>query len=189
MKINSQLIITVLLIFSSVVFLYRDEGIFAFEEWLIFKNSSLPVVYNSGIDLKQVERNLRQRHFFNDLKGKYSNPAYDVEQRVSFRLEAIFSRVKEILGMYPQMPYPKIVIYKNRDELSREYTRLFKVPGRYKSFYIHKLKTIFTSEQDISDSVIAHEFGHAVIDNYYNIVPPKKTSELLATYVDTHLDN
>ena len=42
--------------------------------------------------------------------------------------------------------------------------------------------------QDISDSVMAHEMAHAVIDNYFNVIPPEKTAELLATYVDSHLE-
>ena len=82
----------------------------------------------------------------------------------------------------------KIKIFRNREELSQEYTRLFGATQRYKSFYIHSLETIYTSMQDISDSVIAHEMAHAVIDNYFQVIPPEKTAELLATYVDSHLE-
>jgi predicted Zn-dependent protease len=47
--------------------------------------------------------------------------------------------------------------------------------------------TIYTSEQDISDSVIAHEIGHAVVDHFFTVKPPEKIGEMLAQYVDVHL--
>ena len=37
-------------------------------------------------------------------------------------------------------------------------------------------------------NVLAHEMGHAVVDHYFQAVPSEKIGEMLATYVDLHLD-
>jgi Zn-dependent peptidase ImmA (M78 family) len=36
--------------------------------------------------------------------------------------------------------------------------------------------------------VIAHELGHAVCDHYFLVIPPEKVREMLASYVDAHLE-
>ena len=97
-------------------------------------------------------------------------------------------RTEQILAMNPSSMEIKIKIFRNRRELSQEYVSLFGAVQNYKSFYIHSQDTIYTSMQDISDSVMSHEMAHAVIDNYFQVVPPEKTAELLATYVDSHLE-
>lgn len=53
---------------------------------------------------------------------------------------------------------------------------------------MHGFNTIYSSMQDVSDSNISHEMAHAVIDDYFKVAPPEKTAELLAVYVDSHLD-
>ena len=59
---------------------------------------------------------------------------------------------------------------------------------RYQAFYIYQYMTIYTSEESISDSVMSHEMAHAVIDSYFSANPPPKVAEILATYVDVHLE-
>jgi hypothetical protein len=81
----------------------------------------------------------------------------------------------------------KIKIFRTRKELNDEYSKIFAATEDIKSFYIYKYNTIYVSEEDISDSVIAHEMGHAIIDHYFSVIPPEKVRELLASYVDLHL--
>jgi Zn-dependent peptidase ImmA (M78 family) len=91
--------------------------------------------------------------------------------------------------MYPlTMKGLKIKIFRDREELNNEYYKIFMQRADLKSFYIHKYRTIYTCETDISDSVIAHELGHAVCDHYFLVIPPEKVREMLASYVDAHLE-
>lgn len=158
--------------------------------WLTTGNNKITVSYPSDINLKRLETRLRSRWFYVSPveRDLYTNPVYSIEQRIVARLETILLRVEEILAMYPASMELKIKIFSDRRELSREYLTLFGTVQNYKSFYIHSLRTIYASMQDISDSVIAHEMAHAVIDNYFLVIPPEKTAELLATYVDSHLE-
>ena len=159
-------------------------------EWVTSKNNRIAILYPSDINLKRLEGRLRSRWFSVSPAERdlYTNPSYSIEQRIISRLEAILLRVEEILAMYPSSIDLKIKVFKNRRDLSLEYLSLLGTTQDYKSFYIHGLGTIYASMQDISDSVIAHEMAHAVIDNYFQVIPPEKTAELLATYVDSHLE-
>jgi len=104
-------------------------------------------------------------------------------------MDLLFERAKEILDMHPRIKKIKVRIFKNRKELNKEYRRIFKENKSLISFYIYKYNTIYTTESDISDSVIAHEMGHAIVDHYFAVRPPEKVRELLAQYVDLHLED
>jgi hypothetical protein len=158
--------------------------------WVTYKDSQIILSYPADINLKKLEGRLRSRWFSVSVveRDLFTNPSYSTEQRIIARLESILSRVKQILGMYPPVMELKIKIFRNRSELNREYCAIFGAVENYKSFYVHGLRTIYTSMQDVSDSVISHEMAHAVIDNYFNVIPPEKTAEFLAVYVDSHLE-
>jgi len=80
-----------------------------------------------------------------------------------------------------------IKIYNDEEGLRNTYKDIFEEEKGHKAFYIHKFKTIYVSMDNLSASILAHEIGHAIIDNYFTIPPPPKISELLACYVDLHL--
>lgn len=155
-------------------------------EWKTVKSDNFTVYYRPDVDLERIESSLRKRTYY--LGGAAGKDA-GVEERVARRLDLLLKRAKELLGMYWKLPHFDIRIFKDRDELSGEYTKIFGARQEYKSFYVHKYKTIYTSEEDISDSVMVHEMGHAVIDHYFAVVPPPKVSEILASYVDMHLED
>ncbi len=158
-------------------------------EWITLKENQVTLIYPSDINLRRLEARLRTRYFSVSATEKdlFSNPAYPVERRILSRLESILLRTEAVLAMYPSMEL-KIKIFHNREELSREHSRLTGALQRYKSFYVHGFETIYSSMQDISDSVISHEMAHAVIDHYFRVPPPEKAAELLTTYVDSHLE-
>lgn len=159
------------------------------EEWLNIPSASFTVLYKPGVNLKRIESRLRYSAFpvSRELKELYTSPTYDINRRIANRLEALLQRVKSILGMNPAMSL-NIRIFRTHQELREEYYRLFRNSQDYPAFYIHGLKTIYTSEQDMLDLVIAHEMGHAVIDHYFNVIPPEKIAETIASYVDSHLE-
>jgi hypothetical protein len=89
--------------------------------------------------------------------------------------------------MYPRNDKLLIKIYKSLSELDGVYLEIFQDEKSYYAFYIHKFNTVFACEEKISESVMAHEMAHAIIDHYFPILPPRKVQEILATYVDYHL--
>ncbi|MFA5275582.1 MAG: hypothetical protein WC417_01655 [Candidatus Omnitrophota bacterium] len=157
--------------------------------WSSFGSGQVTFSYPSDINLKRLEARLRTRWFsISSSERALFSGSYPIEERISARLNSLLLRVEKILGMNVPFMHLKIKILKNRLELEQEYSKLFGAVQNYRSFYLHSQATIYTSMQDISDSVISHEMAHAVIDHYFKVIPPEKTAELLATYVDSHLE-
>jgi hypothetical protein len=174
------------------LFLFCGHTAYAQSEplgWIEIKGDSVSVYYLPGANLRKIERRLRSRYLpvaplYRDL---FENKKYPIESRISARLQFILQRVEDILNMKPAGMKVRVNVYNLRRDMQVDQREL--LAGReFRSFYVHDLRTVFTSEQDIIDSVIAHEFGHAVIDSYFAVPPPEKVAELLATFVDEHLE-
>jgi hypothetical protein len=155
--------------------------------WRIFSSAYFEVHYREGADLRKIERRLKTRNFYSTAPKQ--DPMSSIERKIAYRLDLIFERAKGILDMRPENIKVKILIFPTRGDLADEYYRIFRYRRDYKSFFIYKYDTIYTNEEDISDSVIAHEMGHAITDHYFLVMPPAKVKEMLAGYVDVHLDD
>lgn len=166
----------------------EDNGDASSGEWLTIESNYFTIYYRPDANLKKIEKKLRRRRFYIDGAFKV-DPLSAPAEKLADRLDILFNRVKKLLEMYPRTKDVKIKIFKDRKELDNEYYRIFKKKGGLISFYIHKYKTIYTTERDISDSVIAHEMGHVITDHYFVVRLPPKIGELMATYVDLHLDD
>lgn len=156
------------------------------EEWSVIESGYFTIYYRPDANLKTIAKRLKKRFYVDKLA--HSNPSREPSKRIAGRLDSLFRRAKEILGMYPRQIHASIKIFKNRKELEEEYYRLFNERKSLKSFYVYRYNTIYTDEKDISDSVIAHEMGHLIVDHYFSVRPPEKVRELLSSYVDMHLD-
>ena len=156
-------------------------------EWQSVEGRYFTVYYRPEANLRSIERKLKKRGYYTTW-GRTLDDALNPEEKIAARMDMLLEKVKAILDMYPRTSKIAVRIFADREELNGEYLKIFKKSEDYRSFYVNKYKTIYTSEDDISDSVMAHEMGHAVVDHYFSIIPPAKISEVLASYVDVHLD-
>ena len=158
-------------------------------QWKIVESSYFIIHYRPDADLGAIEKKMQKRKFYfgaRRMPAGISDPA----KRIAYRFDILHSRAREILGMNPRnMEKIKVKIFKSRKSLGDEYFRIFGKRKNYKAFYIYKYNTIYATEEDTTDSVMAHEIGHAVVDHYFVVRPSEKIRELLATYVDFHLDD
>lgn len=157
-------------------------------DWVVIRSDYFSIYCPREADFKRIERKLRKRGYFHAW-GKSYKSLDTTEERIAYRMDALFNRVKELLDMRPNCPKLKIRIFSDRNDLRGEYKRIFGKDEDIKSFYVHKNRTIYISEDVLSDSVIAHEMGHAILDHYFDTIPPPKIAEMLASYVDMHLDD
>ena len=184
--------IALLLVAITITF-FGSAGLYAQEEtknssepgWLTLETGYLTIYYLPGADLNHIENSLRQRasYFSSDIPGEDAS----VDEKIRYQFDALFRRAEALLDMYPANMHVKIKIFRTRIELNDEYEKIFNAREDFKSFYIYKFNTIYSSEEDISDSIIAHEMGHAIVDHYFAVIPPETVGELLASYVDLHL--
>ncbi len=159
-----------------------------YDAWTNFSGNYFDIHSEPGVDLNQVYRMLTRRFYYAN-SAAHLGQFTDVKEKIAFRLDELMERVKQVLDIYPNAFKVDIRIYKTRKELNAQYFDIFKAPAEHKSFYIHKFQIIYVSEEDISDSLMAHEMGHIVLDNYFRVVPPEKIREMIASYVDLHLED
>ena len=153
-------------------------------DWSSDESNFFIIYYLKTADLRAVERKISVKALSLGQTASYNevNPPKEICQR----LDSMFDEVKNVLGMHPEMPRIKIVIFKDKDELNKEYFKIFGAESDLKSFYVNNHNAIYTSESAIEDSVMIHEMAHAVIDHYFSVIPPKIISEVLASYVDVY---
>lgn len=158
--------------------------------WISIQGDSITVWYLPSANIRKLEARLRERDvpMHQEYRMLLSNRSLSMEDRLKARIEIILLRVEDILGMDPKNLHVKIRIFKTRHEMNDAYAWMFDQQANFKSFYMHYFRSIYTNEQDFLDSVMAHELGHAVIDHYFSLPPPSRMAELMATYVDAHLE-
>ena len=152
--------------------------------WQKMRTGYFDLYIEQGVDLNTIERNLRKRLF---IVRQTSNRGPGWEGDIAERLDAICDRAMEVLDMRPNMARRSIKIFKNREDLKTVYLTLTGRTGSVKAFYAQDCGVIYTSEYDVTDSVIAHEMAHAIVDSHYGGIPPPEVGEMLASYVDMHL--
>jgi len=120
------------------------------------------VFYEKEVDLDRLNRriNLRFSDFYNP-RGYTKKVDFSTEDLLSGKLDAIFSRVEDILDMYPSRAHVTVNVYKNRKRpWTRRMKAFFMSQILRKSFYIYKTNTIYTTERVISEAILAHEMAH-----------------------------
>lgn len=157
------------------------------EGFLAIPTTYFTIYYEPGVMLQKVYRRLSKRRFY--ISGSFGpNPLSSFEEKTAYRMNILFERVKEIMGMYPSSVNFKIKIFKQQKTLNDEYFIIARRQERIKAFYSPKYNTIYTSEESVSDSVMAHEMAHLLEHYFFSVPPSDKLTEMLAIYVDSHLE-
>ncbi len=135
---------------------------------------------DSELDVDFIDRSL-QRYF------SFFGPKIDKKliPRIKAKIDAIFLKVQRILGMQVRNIKVKIVLYPDSTAFKRIGFR--KGKKHVIGLYDPRRNAIYLSLKDVHEGVLAHEMAHAVICNYFPIIPPEQTQEILARYVDVHL--
>jgi len=113
----------------------------------------------------------------------------DLLDAVSRKVDALYERVQEILDMRGTIPKVTLRVYPDRSALARAYQAFTGNSNlRIRAWYIYERNTVYLNVEDVHEGMIAHEIAHAIIDHYLTVRPPRATAEILARYVDEHLN-
>lgn len=175
---------------KSAVFalLFSNCSLLCAEEWVRIDGQTCVIEYEGQVNLLDIDRKLDltsigARGLKRDLIG------LPPSGRLTKKIEIIAQKVRQILNMHPIGYEVQIKIFENRKSLQDCYENLFGHRKNIISFYVYKHNTIYTNQKDISEHVMAHELAHSIIDHYFVILPPENISEMLAIYVDMHLND
>ena len=189
-----NLVNTLLLIMWGYLFLFspfRTELAEAADDiaWQIIATKYTEIHYQTLDDLKIFDQDI---DYFPGPSGySWMSEPKDSDNpidRIKKKVDAIYERVQEILDMRKKMEKVRINIYNNKAQLESVYYKIFKKNLSFKAWYIYEFNTIYLNIQDLHEGMLAHEIAHSVVDHFLSVRPPSATAEILARYVDSHLN-
>lgn len=111
----------------------------------------------------------------------------DLENKITYKIDMIFERVQEILGMYKANGKIRIYAFSGKSELHQAYYKIYHQPCRFRAFYIDEFKSAYINVNDVNDGVLGHEITHFIVNRYLLARPPAPTAEILAKHVNRYL--
>jgi hypothetical protein len=163
--------------------------------WQRLETAHTIIYYTSFQDLKRLKKrvdyDLKQCGLFQSFSCSGSDKLND---EVTKRVDAVYERVQDIMGMRTKTEKVIIKIFSNKKQLQAAYRKLnkeaiqnYQTSISIRAFYIQKNDTIYLNIDDLHEGMLAHEMAHAIIGRYFLVRPPRSTAEILAQYVDKHL--
>lgn len=157
--------------------------------WQSLTTKSTIIRFQSQNDLERFNYNLDYGQGGGFLGLFSGSGGSDISTKLAKKVDDLVLRVQEILDMRKYMRKVQIDIYPNKEKLQEAYIREVGTSGEYRAWYMFNKHIIFLQSEDISAGMLAHELGHAVIGNYFQVRPPPATEEILARYIDAHLND
>jgi hypothetical protein len=105
------------------------------------------------------------------------------------RVDGIVDTTLRLLDMRPATLRFSIHVYEWHADLEQAYRRTGMTGAVPVAFYAHQNRTISVSLEKVSARILAHEIAHAAISAYFSPPPPARMQEVLAQYVDEHLED
>ena len=157
-------------------------------DWNILETKHSTIKYQSANDVSKLNTKINFGESQWGLNRLFaSDQSQDMETLVANKVDAVFEKAQEILGMRRKMNKVTIHVYQNKDQLHTAYEHIYGGACRIRAWYRFRNNTVYVNLQDLHEGMLAHELAHAIIDNYLAVRPPRATAEILARYVDSHL--
>ena len=171
------LAVLVLILCLPAVAFCLDDG---FGPSKIAKGAHFAAFYAPQLDPSELARGLDSGPASGVLSSNTGSGLSDV-------LDALFSRVCDILDMQLYSYEGTIKVCRDRAQLDEVFNVIFRAQLNTESFYVPETNTIYISASSFNPWVLGHEIGHAVIQHYFVVAPPVKIAEILAGYVEYQL--
>jgi len=144
-----------------------------------------------GADVNKEKVFRRMASSGDSLFGLFGSSKPYTDSAFADEFDALFLKACRVLDMYPRNVKIDIRILKNQKQLNDNLVRLGKkIDGQeLVSYYIHALKTVYTSESTIARGIMAHELGHVITEHYFITKVPYQVGELMAQHVESSIDD
>jgi hypothetical protein len=102
----------------------------------------------------------------------------DIPPGLRSRIEKLYPKVCDVLGMYPDSFPVNVLLFKNNKELAMALDGFLFHEGAYD----YRNNTLYFSASNVGDEVLIHELAHAVCYRYAGDKISLKSQEILAGY-------
>ncbi len=197
MKLIKKLVISNynirVIIFSFAIFFLSPNYVFSQEEgldsYLKVEGNYCSIYFQGNVDFKKIDRNINIRFLDISSVDRDLINQEDLAKRIALKCDILVLKSEQILDMYPDDFHVDIIFFENTERMLDEYERLLGVREDLYSFYIYENNTIYTTASRINQNVLAHEIGHALVNHYFIIRPPRVVREIISQYIDLHLED
>ena len=110
-----------------------------------------------------------------------------VEDEVLAKVDLIVEKTQVVLDMFPDKMHLTLMLLSDSGDVAEMYMQKYGKRQRNIAYYSLSEKTIYISVDDTKLRVVAHEMGHAVTDQYFEVRPPYKIHELMAQFAEKHI--
>ena len=150
------------------------------------KSPQLTIIYESEDILRSFNRALRLGSLSYRMKNRKN---LLIQDEVMSKAEVLTERVQDVLEMYPRHLSFRIVLLPSASEVQKAYRARYGTAVDYIAYYSPHEETVYISVRDVNRNVLAHELAHVIMKNYFGTSPSAKIHEVLAQYVDKHLED
>jgi hypothetical protein len=173
-----------LLLMPFLIWGFSEQALAA--EWNTLKTRYLNIHYQSESDLRKFDKKIKPVKNAIGFSS-FSGGSAGSEGELAAKMDTLFQKVQLLLDM--RKPFTVDVrIYPGKSALERAYFKIYKKNRSLRAWYIFEYNTVYVSVDDLFAGMLAHELAHAIVDNYLAVRPPRATAEILARYVDGHLN-
>ncbi len=111
-----------------------------------------------------------------------------VSDEVRHKVDSLIEKVEILLHVCPRSLRFGIMLLSTKTDVQQRYKLQYGINGDYVAFYSPQNRTLFVSVDDINNYVLAHELTHVIIDQYFEKSPSAVIQEILAHFVETHIE-
>lgn len=175
-----------------IIFLSSYSSVLAVDDGFIaarkISGQNLVIYLASGLDTLALLGQLNIGIADTFLAGSDAKPKVTYDEELARAVDALFVRVSDILDIRLYSYEGSVKICRDQEQLAGIYSNLFgrKLAGA-SSFYVHSLNSIYVTQESFKAGILGHEIAHAVISNYFVVLPSIRIQEILAGYVEFQL--
>jgi hypothetical protein len=141
-------------------------------------------VYYGNCDLAEIARKLDAEHFLHIDVFSRKHAQGDFNSVIADLFDSIYLEVSDILDIHMYSFKGTVHVLPSRAGIKDLLAKYMVNPPDMPSFYFQEKNTIYISFTDMSLGMLSHEIAHAIISNYFVVLPPVKVQEVLAGYVE-----
>lgn len=182
------------IVFYILLLVFLNFQVVAGEEWKTFHGRTVTIRYHDEDQIRVLSKKIRldfldkkQVNIFQSTLPKGKDSLYN---QLEAKIETILKKVQFLLDMHPRKRvHFTIQIYSNQKELDQYYSSQYGIGESLLAFYDAEDDAVYLSLKDINERILAHEMAHMVIDKSFHVKLPMRVQEILAQYVDMHLND
>jgi hypothetical protein len=179
--------------FCIFLFIIHPVYVSGSDRWKQLKTKHTVVFYRDRGDLDVLEKKLRMGVFLGlfALSKEVKNHSASLLKK---KIDRIFESNQDVLEIKGMKERVNIYVHADQREVDLAHRDIIKryemSPSAHQShiaFYFHGEKAVHISLEKVTEGVLAHELGHAILDHHLLVPPPKVVGELVARHVEKHL--